>query len=265
MLDSSAAVEDLHQLRIASRRLEAAIYLCQELVDSSIRNRLLKRIRTLRTASNPVRDLDVMIEWVEKNDLVAKRGEKLRVKRGRKGKSLGTPPCQIYEQKFDELSKSLVGANEFHSIQCMTIRLVASVGQFCDRGASCLHDFGEMHRWHVAVKKLRYQLEFACKAVHSKVETESVDRLIELQQHLGKVCDAKNRQNEFSDFNHVELNRHPTFDADWYRNQIEQVMFDVINWWRISLCKLHWIKLTLAAPAMQVGILRLKLFSQFIH
>ncbi len=64
---SEVGVEEVHQLRIAARKLEAALTLFAPMLQSSSRGRWLRLTRRLRRKSNAIRDLDVLLEWWRKN------------------------------------------------------------------------------------------------------------------------------------------------------------------------------------------------------
>lgn len=209
--ESQFDADSIHAMRIAARRWLAAIEVSQD-GRSKVCRLWMHRLEKLRKISNPIRDIDVMWGWMKsKDEPISKKWKRTRSR------------ClyqleRLLEEKFstDRLQSQALDVEErtpFETRMLMGHRIYGSLGKFLQRGRMFFADDTQMHRWRVSAKTLRYELEFVRDTFfttedgypvgpqnlplfhHADQESfeEALTALVEIQQRLGKICDAKQR------------------------------------------------------------------------
>ena len=198
-------VEPVHQLRVATRRLRAALRLFAPLLPAGFTSAAQRDLAWLARAIGAVRDLDVL------GELVRKRGARLDPELRRTAGPLGVALEEQRAQALAALGRTL-DAKRCH-------RLLQRLAAFADsrapvgRGAR-LGDVAadllrphvravvragrrlgpdpvaaELHRLRVRTKRLRYALE-TLRSLGDRSTRELLGRLERLQDILGKGQDA---------------------------------------------------------------------------
>jgi len=205
-LDRAAAgalddVEEIHQLRVWTRRSAAALKLFATLVPRRKAAKLKKVLRRLRRSAGAVRDLDVIEAQL--------------------GAALAGPLVQRLKKQRKSARKSLrrlVRRRSRHGklkrkVKRLMRRLERRCGDFQSNGIAfapwcrrqlspLLEDFSRhasggarqtdaaLHRWRLATKRLRYAVELSPAALPQKTWASLYDLLGEVQERIGRVCDA---------------------------------------------------------------------------
>jgi len=192
-MGSQPAVEDVHDLRTSSRRLEASF---QASLDTERNSRkVLKKVRKIRKAAGKVRDMDVLTGYLsgvhppdnERACMVqllehlgaqrARHAKKLVAKRRQYGSSLRKQLQRISRDMDHALPQDGNGRSDGNSIDAQAaasaLRLISELRQPARLGKNNLHPY------RLKVKELRNVLEMAQNAK----QQEFVDT-------LGKVKDA---------------------------------------------------------------------------
>ncbi len=193
----------LHALRVGCRRTEAALESCRDLLPAKPLAWFRKHLRRLRQACNLLRDDDVLLKWLKtQKEYHAMRELFETVRRQR----------QANQPQIAELAKALTHGGRFvHHAK----RLYSSAKNGRDSGSwrravarrlfEELHHFvlafpndsanaAELHRLRIAVKRLRYTIEFAADIWPETKHTDLMNLLIDMQDRLGRFHDAVVRQ-----------------------------------------------------------------------
>lgn len=204
LADVGTNSEDIHQLRVWSRRSEAAVALCKKLIARRQRKRLMHRLRSLRRAAGRIRDLDVRIGRLEeRKDSLAKE---YLLDQARSERDSAVPPllalgAHLREGRrlsfqLREICKRLKRRRKRRASRksirsWVRRRMKPLLAEFARRSDSDCHDLDALHRFRVAGKRLRYALELVGR-LYKKADRKRFDaRLSDLQSRLGTINDLR--------------------------------------------------------------------------
>lgn len=191
--------ENLHQLRVASRRLRAALRTGSRLVDPEWQVSLRDELRRLGRVTAPLRDLDVLLEWLVSECERLPLGDRdpaqtllaeLRDERERRHSEL--------VQALDGPGARVLGALESPvpsapraARQRLRVRVAADLQRLVDdvRHAGRAPQDAELHRLRLTVKRVRYSVELA-GAPRSGGASRLLDAARQLQDALGTYQDT---------------------------------------------------------------------------
>ena len=187
--------ENFHQLRVWSRRADAAIDLYADLLPNRDRRRMRRLLKRLRRAAGRVRDVDVFASRIGRN----KNGwnDKLRKERQRAQRKLVTLFDKLdggrkLKRRISKLIKRMLARND------------ASTERFADRARDSLRPMlsaffstfpgtastdEELHRFRIAGKDVRYAMELLAGAFPPAFRDEIYPALVALQEKLGQIND----------------------------------------------------------------------------
>ncbi len=208
-----ADIEGVHQLRVALRRLRSALSLFAPALPEAGRQRWVDEARWLLGCLGPCRDLDVLGEELLPSlaaaaPLLAPRLEALRaLADAERRRAQGEVSAAIDSQRCGDLFLQLACWTEqggWRSAATGTV-LATQQAPLLDFAAGVLdrqhrrvrkrgRRFAELdaagrHRLRLAVKKLRYALEFFADLFAGKRVDPYLDRLADLQEVLGEQND----------------------------------------------------------------------------
>ncbi len=195
--DGKLSTKSLHELRIACRRAESALRLCQDAADGRALRWLKQRLMTFRGACNEARDDDVLCKWVQ-----------------RSGTSASPSLCQAIrdhreevQPRITELARWLSDKHRFRrrsqkvvkQLQaCQLQSPIAQVfGQRLFDEVSCFvkslpanrEEISALHRLRIVGKRLRYASELVTSIWPDVALTELNEHLHLLQDRLGSIHD----------------------------------------------------------------------------
>jgi CHAD domain-containing protein len=219
---SGADIEDLHQMRVAVRRMRATLRVARPLLDAGWADGLRAELGWLGGALGPVRDLDVMIERLrdEISDLPRREREagdvlvgKLETERAAaRSQMLAALDSPRYGALIDLLVDAALaplptppatsGQPELVDlVRKEARRLRKAVGQAGDDPADQV-----LHELRIRGKRVRYTGEFALPALRGTPRGKAVKQLLvataQLQEVLGDhqdACVAEHRIRELLD------------------------------------------------------------------
>jgi CHAD domain-containing protein len=219
---SGTDIEDLHQMRVAVRRMRATLRTARPLLDADWADGLRAELGWLGRALGPVRDLDVMIERLrgEISDLPRREREAGEVLVGELEKERAAARSQMlaaldsprYPALIDRLADAVrvplptppatAGRPELVDLlRKEARRLRKAVGQAGDDPADQV-----LHELRIHGKRVRYTGEFALPALRGTPRGKAVKRLLvataQLQEVLGDhqdACVAEQRIRELLD------------------------------------------------------------------
>jgi CHAD domain-containing protein len=195
----------VHQARVASRRLRAALPVLGVRADTQTLDRLRRQVRRITRALGPVRELDVALTHLEafaprahlsaratsavrqalNADRLARRREMLdaltpgameKLRRRLASMTPASPPVATSDDELDEAARRVA-----RRARALEAAIDAAGGLYLpDR----------LHRVRVAAKKLRYALEIERELRRSRSMAQ-INRLKGLQERLGHMHDLE--------------------------------------------------------------------------
>lgn len=195
--DGDLSAKKLHELRIACRRAEAALRLCQDVADGRASHWMMRRLKAFRDVCNEARDDDVLCKWVQRQGrssskslcqaicehraeteprivrLARRMSEKHRFERRCKKVVKQLRACEVNDQIARAFGQRLF--NEVH-------RFVRSLPANRD-------DAIALHRLRIIGKRLRYASELVTEIWPDVALAELNEHLHLLQDRLGAIHD----------------------------------------------------------------------------
>ena len=196
-------IEYVHQLRVATRRAQAAIEMYRELLPEWRAAWLEKQLSRIRKATNDARDDDVFAQRLADDDAPAAARLLKRVREHRAGAQ--KPALKVYERmtkkqgrldrRMQQLLKRVRLRGKRRKSEEPSYRAWAEehlrpiLEEFFEMAEGDLKDIASLHQFRIAGKKLRYAMELLSAAFCSELRKNAYPLLETLQDHLGKVND----------------------------------------------------------------------------
>ncbi|MEM8865200.1 MAG: CHAD domain-containing protein [Planctomycetota bacterium] len=202
-------VEYVHQLRVSTRRAMAALDLYAVLLPKKRAKRLGKALHRIRRAAGKARDLDVLIERhaAEEGEEAQRFVERLQQQRAAAQKPIvATYTESRSEEKLHRrISSVLIRIREREAKPANRTlrkwarpRLKKATRQFVAAACSDTQDVKRLHRFRIAGKHLRYQIELLAPAFPSALRRDIYPIVGQLQQRLGEINDHVVAQGRFA-------------------------------------------------------------------
>jgi CHAD domain-containing protein len=239
--------EAVHQLRVWSRRLTAALQTLQPLLPAAPREKLIRNLKAVRRAAGPARDLDVFRDRVKSSEFSLKRKARKRVlkflkKRRKKAqkplrKSFRKRPPEKLRRRVDELVATLQSETGELPV-CGSSLVQTAIDRFSVDGPAAFETAAELHQLRIAAKRLRYTLETLLD-LHAIPRREEVGRLLDeqkqIQDRLGKINDHAVSQRRLIDWAEEApretLRKSFVQMADEESTQAAERTADFLRWW----------------------------------
>ena len=201
--------EYIHQMRVALRRLRAAMRLFRSVLPPSLDEQLLPPLRSLMTALGSARDLDVLVEEIVA-PVVAALPEEPRI---------AALASLVAERRHDARRQviALLVAPEYGRLLLLAMtRLSSLINGESDAAETALATFAathlkrmrrktlriahaahqndptSLHALRIAAKRLRYALEFFAPLLPARRTATLLNHLTQLQDKLGQLNDLAN-------------------------------------------------------------------------
>lgn len=204
-------IEDIHDIRVASRRIRTCLVIFQEFFPTKKYKLWFRDIKGITRAFGAVRDLDVQIDLLDRifnlvEDPKIRTGIRrirLRLKQRRQKK----------EAQTAEITKSIIESPIFTEMQTWCNVAIGSDEQ-SDEKSLALYQLGykniqnrldellffevfifdparieELHQMRIAAKRLRYSLEIFSGLYEGKIDF-TLDVARKTQEYLGQIHDA---------------------------------------------------------------------------
>jgi CHAD domain-containing protein len=201
-LQADKEIEHVHQMRVWSRRADAALQLYQALMPDWRVQRIAKHLNRIRRAGNDARDDDVFAaRLAEEKDSPA---AKLLLKRVQAHRRQAQEPIVAIYQKLGpngrlaKRAKKLldrVGTGRRAKLgkvcfgDWAACRLRAETGEFFQAAAADLSDVEHLHQLRIAGKQLRYTIELLAAGVPDAIRGTVYPMIKDLQDRLGAIND----------------------------------------------------------------------------
>ncbi len=194
--DEHGSVEAIHQLRVQTRRSQAAIAAYQACLPKRHAKWFRKRLRQIRQASNDARDLDVfLIRFQHKQS--AKFQKLLRWVRRRRRKAqqpiVASHHKWISSGRFalrtEMLLRSIDVGDSYSPSELALPRLARLAADCLGAAPTAGASVKNFHRFRVRVKSLRYAIDLFESALDPDYRSRFVRYLSKLQKQLGMLND----------------------------------------------------------------------------
>lgn len=195
-------VEHIHQLRVATRRATAALQIFSDLVPRRDARWLKKRLRSLRHAAGPARDLDVLaarLEKIVRRDPSSRLGgmvSGVQKTRAKAQKPFTMAYKEVKREGFAKRSRALVKSVRWRGkrseptfAESACVRLSSIVDDFFETANADLSDIEKLHQMRIAGKQVRYGLELLSPAFDDSLRGGLYATFEEVQDKLGVVND----------------------------------------------------------------------------
>jgi CHAD domain-containing protein len=206
-------IEALHDMRVATRRMRAAFSIFERYLDKAALAPYIESLRVTGRALGPVRDLDVFWmkaqAYVERQDTAPDLGPLATAWEAARQRArtemlayLDSEAYAEFKRQFEALLAAPLPGRERLShkgtarpyylrpvIPVVLYRRLARVRAFDEWVTRPSPELTHCHRLRIAIKRLRYALEFfeAPLAPHSRT---LIEKLKAVQDHLGDLQDA---------------------------------------------------------------------------
>lgn len=203
--------EYIHQMRVATRRLRAALRLFRPLLPDSLETKILPSLREVMAILGHARDYDVLLTEIaspvlgalpDEPRLAALVGiitERRFVVRQQALHLLGSPRfgvivlhalATIHAIKVgaDETAPSVATTLDFaaHQLRRLRKKVLGLAAQ------ACIDDPPSLHALRIGIKRMRYALEFFAPLAPPRALRRMHVQLVSLQETLGQINDLAN-------------------------------------------------------------------------
>jgi CHAD domain-containing protein len=195
-------VEYIHQVRVSTRRSDAALQIFRELLPKKSQKWLSRELRRVRKAAAEPRDLDVFIgrlsQETEASDAQSLDGVVDDLRRRRR--QAQPPVVEVHEElrlwKFDLRIELLIervrwraGSDEPDFRAAASDMLRPVIQEFQEACSADFADVEALHELRISGKALRYAMELLAGAFHKSFRKQVYPTVGELQDRLGIVND----------------------------------------------------------------------------
>ena len=205
--------EFIHQMRVATRRLRAALRLFAPLLPAGMAEQLVPELRVLTARLGHARDLDVLLTEIATPVMRALPGEpRLAALAGAitdrqySARALAARHLQsIAHGRLVLLATALLHRPPFRPAATVTYGLTETVGEFAAvrlrrlrrkvlrlAAAASIDDPVSLHSLRIGVKRFRYALEFFSPLAAGKPLQRLLALLEQIQDELGQLNDLAN-------------------------------------------------------------------------
>jgi len=216
--------ENVHRLRVATRRTLAAFAAFRGLLPPKRRAWFEKRLRRLRRAAGDARDLDVLTGRLAPGGADARREPGAIARRrliamlSRQRDASRQPIRELHDEFVEDdwagrveglLARIPSGRGQPTFGQYARRRLRPIVGGFFTKADRRLRDDDDVHTLRIAGKKLRYVMEIFSPVFSQRVLTRCQSELERLQETLGEFTDHAAAADRFE-----RLGRQPSMTSN---------------------------------------------------
>ncbi|MFC1758501.1 CHAD domain-containing protein [Planctomycetota bacterium] len=213
-----ANIEHVHQLRVATRRADAALDFFHDSFKVKKVVWFKKQLRRLRRAAGHARDLDVLIDRMTKRKKKQKKKSKRKRHRGpadlanlairqrrQAQKPLSDLQKQLKKKSFKKRSKRIADEAKWNGKSTEPSFAVAArlhlsllVDKFFEAAAGDLSDIETLHEMRIQGKKLRYGMELVAAAFNRAFRDELYPTFKKVQNRIGIINDVATAKNLLS-------------------------------------------------------------------
>jgi CHAD domain-containing protein len=224
--------EHVHQLRVATRRADAALRIFAPCLPGKVHKKARRRLRRLRQAAGAARDWDVFLIGITERR--AKQPEKdehglnflfgyaygLRSAAQADLEAAGADEHQSFDAFLEDTTAAVRPAPDLPPdavlLRLARPLLTARLHDLDWTAAGDLQDYAHLHQVRIAGKRLRYAMEVFADCFSLSFREELYPRIEEMQEILGRANDSHVAEARLAD-----LRRHLRrgWPAEWKRVQ----------------------------------------------
>jgi CHAD domain-containing protein len=199
--------ENVHQLRVATRRADAAFRIFRCCLPGRTYKSGRGRLRTIRRAAGAARDWDVFVIDLRQRmkgsaakdlpglDLLAGYGTGQRVAAQAILDGIEVGPCESFTEfivdHLEQLRAPRVDGDETpRLIELARSLLAALMGELHEKATGDLSDYDRLHQVRIAGKRLRYALEVFADCFVPDLRERLYPMVEEVQEVLGRANDS---------------------------------------------------------------------------
>lgn len=195
--DGDLSVKSLHELRIACRRAEAALRLCQDAADCRAWRWLKHRLKTLRSACNEARDDDVLAKWVKHQGSSSNKSLRKAIRDHRAEVQPQIVELARWLSEKDRFERRCRKVIKHLRVSELKGQISRSFGQRLFDEVYCFvkslpanrDDSSALHRLRIVGKRVRYAGEIVTEIWPDVALAELDEHLHLLQDRLGAIHD----------------------------------------------------------------------------
>lgn len=185
--------EDIHDIRVASRRLRIGIPIFSACFDNKEASKWIKALKSLTDSLGNARDHDVFIKYLSRYENLNEIIERLKDDREKsyslaRKKISKTYKSGILEDIVSNLEEMDCGEKNCYALGLANICVRYSAVEKYSQNLEDVYDIAGHHKMRIAVKKFRYCLEVFSPLFDDNL-SEEISALKELQDSLGKMHD----------------------------------------------------------------------------
>jgi CHAD domain-containing protein len=197
--------ENVHQLRVATRRADAALRIFRPCLPGKTYRNARARLRTIRRAAGAARDWDVFLIELRQRARSAKDADRPGLdflagyaagQRACAQSSLENVETDLEEPFPDFVTKTLDDLHEAHEdgkttlIELARSLLSELLIKLHERATGDLKDYERLHKVRIAGKRLRYALEVFADCFGPELRDRLYPMVEEMQEILGRANDS---------------------------------------------------------------------------
>jgi CHAD domain-containing protein len=256
-LEADHDIEYVHQLRVATRRADAALRIFVDCLPKKTHGKARRRLKMLRRAAGAARDWDVFL-----TDLLAREEEADATHRAGLDFLIGYALGQrcaahadleaVYRQQGDDFETFLLdtieaarapreGAAPAILVDLARPVLFERLRELEQAALGNLRDYAQLHQVRIAGKRLRYAMEVFADCFDSTFRTTLYPRVEQLQEILGRANDSHVAAERLSNLRErLQLScatAWPRFQPGfeqllrWHQRRLPQERRRFLKWW----------------------------------
>jgi CHAD domain-containing protein len=207
---SGNEIEEVHQLRVATRRAMASIQIFADLLPADRAEWFQKKLKKTRQTAGTVRDLDVLSSRLESSEgQCEEAGLRSLIARVKQERQHSQPAIRDLRRKlklhgFTHRRKKLVSRIETSSgptgtdfLSAAQVGLRPLVVNFFAAAEGDFECISALHQFRIVGKELRYAMEVFAAAFVPEFRDDLYPAIEQLQVLLGVVNDHANAQNSY--------------------------------------------------------------------
>jgi len=240
--------ESVHQLRVWTRRATASLKLFEPALPKSGHKQIKKALRKFRRAAGKLRDCDIQLERLSRDDAPTIKRMTKTLKRERADARQKLKKVRRRWRQGDRLEKLIeqvlekIAWPKRHSTReappfgdyCRQ-RLKPLAAQFFRLSSKDLKNDQALHELRIAGKRLLYALELAPAAMPADVHRGLYEQLTDIQDRLGEVCDelaAIDHVQQLLDCTKKKKHRHQLKELiEQRQKRLARQRAGVLRWW----------------------------------
>lgn len=195
--------ECIHQLRVFSRRADAALRVFAPLLPRKRSKKLAKKLRAVRQTSGRARDIDVLLtrlrEWSLLNPSAGRESLEVFAKsrRNKIQRKINKKLSGLMKWDFSRNGRQLnrkvrwrdpnLAEPDYGEMAKVWLKQV--VEEFVLASQADLTDLQKLHKFRIAGKALRYSLELLANAFELETIANLYREIVDLQDQMGRMVD----------------------------------------------------------------------------